>query len=701
MNKKYFYRTSLLSWKEIMLTTDDPDIIGLDLHIFKNNSEIYYELKEIKNQDKITYIHINTVEDIDLSSYYQVKTNDEFNDLDVSRAPHFKDFDERYASPNAILGPSYTKEATTFTLWAPLAHKVTLCYYTRHKEHRLEMSRYEKGLYATKLEGDQEGLLYVYEISQNNETFKIIDPYAKSGNLNLEKSAVIDVNKIKNLKGEKHLPEFKKYVDAIIYELHVRDFTIHKNSNIVNKGKYKGLYEENRRTAKGNKAGLDYLVDLGVSHVQLLPVLAAATIDEAHPNKTYNWGYDPYHYFCLEGGYATKANDPYSRLIEFKTLVNKFHEKGLRVNLDVVYNHMYDKETILQRIVPNYYFRLDKDYKFIDQSYCGNAVASEKVMMHKLILESTRYLIDVFDIDGFRFDLMGLTDAKTINAIYEYAHKVKNDIMMYGEGWNMAGDRFNNHVMANMNNANVLPHIAFFNDSYRNIVRGHGSGAELNDNGYLLGNKSYIEGFKFAYCGSSLKYVFPPLFKDINQSLNYVECHDNSTIYDVIENSTTDSYMERLRRIKLLNKTLLLSFGIPFIHAGQEIGLTKFSHHNTYNKGDKYNQFNYDTLDERVDLMESFKNYIAQRKSIPFFHISDPDLLQRSISFTTNNDALVVNLENKEISDTKYIIVINPTKNTIYMNFDEEREDYIYNPSQKRLLTQHAMVFPLSTKIFK
>ncbi len=702
MASKYLYHSELISWREILLTTNDPDIIGLDLHIFKNLEEIYYELKTIENKDKLTFIHIGLTFDLNLADHFIIKTNNEFNSLDLSKAPAFKDFDERYSAKDAILGPTYTKDRTTFRLWAPLASKVNLKYRFKNTYKELEMNRCDRGVYELILEGDYDGVLYTYVINQNNEVFETIDPYAKSGSINMEQSAVIDLEKIKDVKVDYKLPRLDNYVDAIVYELHVRDFTIHKNSNIVHKGKFIGLCEKNRRTSRGNKAGIDYIKDLGVTHVQLLPVLSVATIDETKPQKTYNWGYDPYHYFTLEGSYSTNPKDPYSRLYEFKELVNTFHLNGLRVNLDVVYNHMFDKETILEKIVPHYYFRVDENYNFINQSFCGNAVASEKIMVHKLILDSTRYLFDTFDIDGFRFDLMGLTDAKTINDIYNMATSYKKDAMLYGEGWNMAGDKFEGHLMANMNNAKDLPNIGFFNDSYRNIARGNGGGAELNDNGYILGNISYLEGYKFALTASTINYVFNPIFVSTNQSINYVECHDNSTINDVIENSTDDNNDEKIRRIKLLNKSLLLSFGVPFIHAGQEIGLTKFAHHNTYNKGDKFNQFNYDTLDERKELVESFKNYIKQRREIPFYKISDPKLIEKSIKFDVNNNALVVTMDNKDISDTKYTLIINPTKNTIYLNFDDEKEDYIYKDRKNsKFLTRHAMVFPISAKIYK
>lgn len=700
---KYLYSTYLDSWNEFTLVTDDPDIVALELHIFKDKvTEIPYELKSIENKDKMTYVHVQLKEEISLECSYIINTNNHQRYLDVSRAPAFNDFDARYAVKDVTLGPIYTKEMTIFNIWAPLARRVSLKYIRDYHKYKVDLIRLPKGLFSVQLLGDFDGVLYTYEIEQNNEIIEVIDPYAKSGNLNMEKGAVINVERIKAIKEEKNLPSFNNYVDAIIYELNVRDFTIHKSTNIKNKGKFLGLTEENRKTVKGNPAGLDYLKELGVTHIQLLPVLSIDTIDESRPDKTYNWGYDPFHYFALEGSYSTNPNDPYARLKEFKHVVNTFHKNGLRLILDVVYNHMFDgRSGILNRIVPNYYFRMDKDYKYVDQSFCGNAVCSEHIMMRKMILDSTRYLVEIFDVDGFRFDLMGLTDARTINDIYRMGYSYKKDIMLYGEGWNMAGDRYNHHLMANMNNSDQLPKIGFFNDSFRNIYRGPGHKAELDDRGYLLGNDSYIEGFKFAYCGATDNIIFPRIFKSLNQSINYVECHDNATLSDVIENSTLDASVDRIRRVKLVNKTLLLSFGVPFIHMGQEIGLSKFSHSNTYNEGDKYNQFNYDILDDRIELFKSFKAYIAQRKALKFFSISDPEVMKKSIKMRNYEGAVVIELDNKEISDTRYTIVINPTKKTIYLDFDYEVEDYIFGTEKKGILTKHGMIFPICCKIFK
>ena len=700
--KEYYYNTFLKSWTDFTLVSDDPDIVGLSLHIFKNNKELSYDLLSLESKQQVTYINIHLLEEINLEDTYIVQTNDIKKYLDLSHAPAFSDFDNRYAIKDVTLGPIYYPDRTIFNLWAPLARKVTLSYQIGMKKFEKELIRLPKGLFTTMVDGDLDGALYSYIIEQNNETFEVIDPYSKSGNLNMKKGAVIDVNKIKNMTGEKNLPVMKNYVDAIIYELNVRDFTIYKNTGIVNKGKFLGLIEPNRHTPKGNKAGFDYLKSLGISHVQLLPILSIDTIDETREDKTYNWGYDPYHYFALEGSYSCNPNDPYKRMYEFKEVVNEFHKAGLRINLDVVYNHMYDsKNGILQKIVPNYYFRIDKDFKFIDQSFCGNALSSERVMTRKLILDSTRFLVETYDIDGFRFDLMGLTDARTINDIYRMCLTYKKDIMLYGEGWNMAGDRFNHHLMANMNNASQMPNIGFFNDSFRNIFRGPGHKAQLDEQGYLLGNASYIEGFKYAYLGSTIDYCFGAKFKSLNQSINYVECHDNATISDVIDNSTLDTSVDKIRRLKMINKTLLLSFGVPFIHMGQEIGLSKFSHHNTYNEGDKYNQFNYDLLDERIDLYNSFKNYIVQRKSIPFFKIADPEILKKSVKLKTVEGAVVVEMENKDISDTIYTLVINPTKKTIYQDFEYEVEDYIFEEKRENVLTHHGMIFALSTKLFR
>lgn len=698
-------KVELISWREMHVTLQC------------NASLTYFHFELLKDGDKPMGVRLFDVHPISDGYLLKYRIDDffelghdyllvsrDFNvaHLDVSKAVDFDGFDEGFTYTGKDLGATYFYDRTDFALWAPLANDVYLKYFENGERKLVKMRRSDKGVYRYSLEGDRDGTLYSYIVYLNGTNFEVIDPYAKSANTNCKLGAVINLNKIWVDSFMDFLPPLRNYVDATIYELNVRDFTIHPNSNIEHKGKFKGLVEPDRVTRGNNPAGIDYIEKLGVSHVQLLPVQKIATIDEENPDKTYNWGYDPYHYFVLEGSYSTNPEDPYSRIFEFKKLVREFHKRGIRVNLDVVYNHVYKVETsILNKITPYYFFRHDKDYKFSNHSYCGNDLASERPMARKLIIDSLMFILKTYGVDGFRFDLMGLLDATTMNEIARVTKEYKKEIMLYGEGWHMMDVASDGSKMANMDNADILPDYAFFNDRYRNIARGSGGNAKLDDNGYLFMNNDHFEDFKYIYQGSTVSYTLPMLFNSLNQSLNYVECHDNATLYDAIEHSTKDDEKEILQRIKLINKSLILSFGIPFIHAGQEIGLSKRGEHNTYNMGDKYNWFNYDVLDERYELSLSFANYIKQRKDIPYFKITSPSELDSLITYKEVNDSMFIYLSGEHYKDS-FIIAINPSKNTIYYDFNVEVEQFIKkDKTSEKIYTKNAMIFPVSCKTFK
>jgi len=284
-------------------------------------------------------------------------------------------------------------------------------------------------------------------------------------------------------------------------------------------------------------------------------------------------------------------------------------------------------------------------------------------MARKMILDSLSFLLEFYHVDGFRFDLMGLIDVETMQKVVEIAKKQNKKIMIYGEGWDMFAKGFNNEKFANMKNASLLKDIAFFNDSYRGIMRGHGFKAKLDESGYLLGNKSYQQGFKFAYLGSSLTNIYPKLFDNVNQSINFVECHDNATIADVCDNSLNDDY-SLSRMIKIFNKTIAFSFGIPFYHMGQEIGLSKKGHNNTYNEGDLYNGFNYDLKDQRLDLIQSFNSYIDARKIIKLFSEPDINKIIDKIDIIEHNGINEIVLKDEKT----YHIFFNPTNETFPLN---------------------------------
>ena len=675
--------------KEIKLTSYNTFLIKLDesltphLDFFVDGRLIATRIIE-NNGESISYL---VEEDVELIGHECLVKTTEFGEkhIDVSDAVDFYDFDNRYAYLDDDLGARYSSSHTSFKLWAPLASKV----YLLLDKGEFLMSRLDKGVFALSLDGNFDGARYRYKLTISGEEIISVDPYALSSAANGEYSYVVNREKIAMDMYDESLPKMNSYVEAIIYETNVRDMTIDENTNIEHKGRFLGLIEKGRTTKGGNPAGFDYITSLGITHLQLMPVLDFVTVDEADPDKKYNWGYDPQQYFTLEGSYATDPNDPYSRIKEFKKLVREFHRHGIRVNLDVVYNHVYEAKTsIFNKIVPNYFFRRDEEGKFLNHSFCGNEVASERVMVRKLIVDSIKYLVEEYHIDGFRFDLMGLTDVPTMLEIERVARSIRNDVMLYGEGWDMCTTTKGDVPLANMNNASMLRGYAFFNDRYRNIVRGIGHKAKLEEKGYLLGNLDFLSGFKFAYFGGVLDITYPPIFASFSQSLNYVECHDNATLYDVIKSSTEIEDATRL--IKKINKTILFSFGVPFIHAGQEIGLSKYNHANTYNEGDKYNKFRYDLLDERMSLSNSLKTFIKARKTIKLLNVDDKELVKDRVTLEEIDDILHIQIRDIKESEPIYHIYINPTEVGVRLQV-EKPLDYFAPFGMKKQLESHIL----------
>ncbi|MBO4540684.1 MAG: type I pullulanase, partial [Bacilli bacterium] len=454
------------------------------------------------------------------------------------------------------------------------------------------------------------------------------------------------------------LPKMASPTDAILYEGHVRDLTIDSHTDIVHKGRFLGLCEKGRTSEGGHPAGFDYLRFLGITHLQLLPIYDYQTVDEAHPNASYNWGYDPRQYFVPEGSFASDLPDPYSRIKDLKAMVSAYHEAGIRIVMDVVFNHVYESsQSVFEACVPNYYFRRRSSGKLATTSGCGNDLASERPMVRKMILDACRHWIDEYGIDGFRFDLMGLLDVETLRRIERLAKRKKPDFLLYGEGWNMGGEL--KMPQGRMENASLLPGFGFFNDVFRENVKSYLSGDE--------GNKQV---FKAVYSGSSLDFIIPRKFLDARQSINYVECHDNSTYYDYLRQRRPDQNEEAiLESCQMAVAAILLSRGVPFFHAGQEIGQSKWGEENTYNKGDRFNKFSYALLDLRFEMAESFRRLVELRKKSPALRLYEPSLIDESIDIQDQGILVYITYLDKKL--------IAPFKE-IYEFFNPSDEDILF-----------------------
>lgn len=578
--------------------------------------------------------------------------------LDVNEAVDFEGFDEQFAYDGDDLGATYTKKATRFAIWAPLASKVVVSYRDKKSDAftPVNMIRGEKGVFRATIPGDHEGAEYHYYITNSEVSHRTPDPYAKASTTNAKESVVVDFDKLKVDFHRECLPICQSYSDAVIYETHVRDFTISPDTDIVHKGTFLGMVEKGRKSRGGNPAGLDHLLALGVTHVQLLPIYDYKTVDEENPSSGYNWGYDPYQYFVPEGSYASVLRDPISRIRDCKAMVAAFHQAGIRVVMDVVYNHVFEYEkSTFERVVPNYYFRHRGTGKMANTSGCGDDLASERPMVRRLIVDSAKWWIDVYGIDGFRFDLMGIVDVDTLKEISAYGLMRHKSFIVYGEGWNMGGEV--KVPLGHMGNYQMLPEYGFFNDFFRESLKE-----------YFVGNRDVTNNVKNVLCGSCVDFLMGAKFLTANQTINYVECHDNGTIFDHFERRRGDlPLQERLKLVESINAAVLFALGIPFIHMGQEFGQTKHGEDNTYNKGDYYNMFDYRVYDERIDMVKRLSQAISLRKKLRCFHIFDPRVIGPAIAVDNVGDAIRFSfVEENIIAPRKEICVyINASENDI------------------------------------
>ncbi len=591
--------------------------------------------------------------------------------LDVTEATTFPDFDRDFTYEGDDLGCTYGPKFTKFALWAPLAGSVMIGYFSPEEGeeniHFASMTRSPCGVYRYTIKGNAEGYRYIYLV-RNSEFVNIAtDPYAKASTQNGTYSVVADFSKLTTDFHRDALPIMNAPTDAIVYEAHVRDMTISSHTNIKHKGTFKGLTEPERKSALGMPAGFDYICSLGITHLQLLPIYDYKTVDETNPTTKYNWGYDPAQFFVPEGSYASDLADPLSRIKDLKEMVAAFHEKGIRIVMDVVYNHVYEyQDSVFEKVVPNYYFRHARNGKISSCSGCGDDLATERPMVRKLIVDCCKWWIDTYGIDGFRFDLMGLIDIDTLNQIADYGRKKDRNFILYGEGWDMAGD--NPIPMGKMGNYRSLPRYGFFNDFYRETAKR-----------YFSEPPEDIHAFKACFAGCCNDFIVGAKFLNANQTINYVECHDNATFYDYLSARRRDlSEMEKMKIVQMANAAILLSCGIPFIHMGQEIGQSKFGEENTFNKGDHFNKFSYALLEERKGAYNEFIRAVKLRKKKRFLHLYDPKAIDINIEIGNHGDVFCASFAgSQEIAPKKrFDIFVNPSSNDVTVPLYRPNGDY-------------------------
>ncbi|PAU67482.1 type I pullulanase [Bifidobacterium criceti] len=638
-----------------------------------------------------TAVTVTLKKDLDVTAKYTVAIEG-FGSADAVAGSVVRTdaFDKEYAYDGDDLGATYAKDGSTFKLWAPTAAKVELITFKDAKTADAEandpitMTRGDKGVWSVTTKVD-DGTAYIYRVSFADGTVNdSADPYARASVVNGRRSVVLSPAKT-TVEGATRMAPFSKTTDAIIAETHIRDLTKNENSGVDadKRGKYLGMIENGTKNSAGKPTGVDYLKELGITHVQIQPMFDYASVDETKPldDSNYNWGYDPLNYNVPEGSYASDPTDPANRVVEAKQMVDGLHKNGLRVVMDVVYNHVADAATNpFGLTVPGYYFRYQNG-ALVNNSGCGNDTASERAMMRKYIVDSVTYWAKEYNMDGFRFDLMGLHDVETMKQVRAALDKIDPSIVIVGEGWDM-NTTMDKSAMSIQPNGYELdtPNstISFFNDSIRDQLKGSVFSEE--DNGFVSGKQGLervilnnmlgcrnTDDFDGAYCTNGNANV---RYANAGQVVNYVEIHDNLTLNDKLEkslfaqgrNEGLDEAGRKAKVIetsKLADSAIFMAFGISEFQVGQEFLRTKGGDENSYKSGDAVNAVDWDRMNDAGygDHAQYVKDLIAIRKKVSALRVESYKQISRNTKELKAADSVVA----YEIARTNgtYVVALN------------------------------------------
>lgn len=625
------------------------------------------------------------------------------------------------------LGAVYSPKMTRFKVWAPEAESVKLNLYKQGEGDNLIeqhiMKKSANGTYVFEKQGDCNGIYYTYTVVNHGKEQEAVDPYTKAAGVNGQRGMVINLEKTNpqgfELDGYRN-PEH--ITDAIIYEGSVRDFTMDESSGVFHNGKFLGLTEANTTNHFGEATALDYISGLGVTHVQILPAFDFETVDEKNQKAQYNWGYDPDNYNVPEGSYAVSPYDGAVRIQEMKQMVLALHSRGIGVIMDVVFNHTYRRDdSNLQKIVPGYYYRSDET-GYTDGSGCGNEVASDRPMVQKLIVDSLIYWAKEYHIDGFRFDLMGVLDIDTMNVIAERLKEIRPDIYLYGEGWNGGPSSLAEEKRAFKASAKKMSGIGMFNDDIRDTIKGS---VFYDDHlGFVNGGTHLENALRYGITGAVAHpqvdydaYGSKPWAKEPGQSINYVSCHDNYTLWDKLSVSCPEASEEKKKAMNRLCAAIVFtSQGVPFIQAGEEFLRSKplpekkgFAE-NSYNMPDEVNSIKWDNIHEYPDMIAYYKGLMELRKAHPVFRMQSEAEMTQNLCFLSDTPENVVAylLKGKGADDTpeNILVIFNGNDEEILYNLPEGKwkilvDDKTAGADGKKIISEKADVEPLSALVLE
>ena len=629
------------------------------------------------------------------------------------KAPVYESVDDYPVREGALDEMVYSPQKTMFSLWSPAADSVWLRLYSEglggEAQEAVAMRRGKDGTWTCSVRGDLQGKFYTFQVDDMEETPGI---FAKAVGVNGRRGAVIDLRST-DPEGwaEDVRPAFAGAKDAIVYEMHYRDYSIHPTSGVAHKGKFLALTEEGTKqltinqltinmpllsgeestpaspveprpltpspqagrgstpaSPVGMATGIEHLKEMGVTHVQILPSYDYGSIDETRlEDNKYNWGYDPVNYNAPEGGYSTNPYDPTCRIREMKEMIQALHKAGIRVVMDVVYNHTFDvAHSNFHNTCPGYFYRYNADGSLGNASGCGNETASERGMMRKFIVESCRYWLTEYHIDGFRFDLMGIHDIETMREVRAMMDGIDPTLLLYGEGWAAGAPLLPQEELAMKANILRIEGVGAFCDDMRDALRGPFS--DDHKGAFLAGEKGHEESIKFGIAGciehpevdmSRVNYSKTAWAAEPTQCISYVSCHDDMMLTDRLKASIPLREGELERLDKLAQTAVLTSQGIPFLWNGEEILRDKKGVHNSYCSPDSINAIDWSLKAQHEDVFRYYQGLIALRKAHPAFRMGEAELVRKHLHFLDAPEGVVAYaLDGEAVGDEWKTIVV-------------------------------------------
>ncbi len=685
--------TFIYSRNEIVILSKDViDLKNVSLKILNKDSQLeileIIVLREFLNGEWYNRYSVKLTQRVDITKIYTLILDEVSYVVDHKQYYKTNEFKKLYSYTGNDLGVTLFENQTLFKIWSPVATKVTVKLYVDDKTEIYdwyELEKGEKGVFFYRHPQNLKNKFYNFEIEVFESKNEVVDLFAKSVSSNGTRGFIVDLNDTNPKEFNAHYFDNCDFItDCIIYETHIRDLTMHSSSGVQNKGKFVGLAERNTRNSFGQKTGIDHIVELGATHVHLLPIYDFATIDENDETNTqYNWGYDPLNYNTPKGSYSLNAKDGITRIKELKTAIMALHEVNLGVVLDVVYNHTYSLENSnFEKTVPGYYYRCDSFGKYTNGSGCGNEVASERYMVRKFIIDSVVYWIKEYKVDGFRFDLMGLIDTKTMNYIRSALDNINPNIIMYGEGWSGGESALSTERQSLKENAyKTNVRVGYFSDDIRDGIKGNVFEHELS--GFVNGDINSLEDVKFGIVGGiehkGINIDKVNKSKDFwavepTQVVSYVSAHDNLTLYDKLKTTCKSETEDEIIKMNKLSAFILsISQGAMFLQSGEEFARSKNFDDNSYKSSDEVNSIKWDEKHKNRDLFNYYKGLIALRKSDEVFRLVNSKDVRKRISFgECAPQFLVVKFKPMNYKYSRYVAIVNARSTEVNYMFEDD-----------------------------